>query len=237
MTGSWHEACAGGSHPATARSRALPRRTPGGPLTTPVYTRRVSTRVSEAIASSAGARRPRRADWRRRRPPKRTARSTPRPRSCSSGRRRSSRPTRSTSPRPKRPAWRPSPLDRLRLTEARLESMAARPAPGRGAPRPDRRGPRRLAPPERPRDPAGPGAAGRRRDHLREPTERHERRRRASASSRATPRCCGARRRRSTRTGRSPTRCEPGSPRPVSRPTPCCSSTTSRTRPPSRSCS
>ena len=67
-----------------------------------------------------------------------------------------------------------------------------------------RRGARRLAPPERARHPAGPGPARRGRDHLREPPERHQRRRRALpevGQRRAPPR---ARRPRCAPTWRSP---------------------------------
>ena len=71
------------------------------------------------------------------------------------------------------------PLDRLRLTDARLAGHGQRAAHGRRARRPGRRGARRLEAAQRPPDHAHPGAARRDRDHLREPAQRHERRRRA----------------------------------------------------------
>ena len=98
--------------------------------------------------------------------------SWPRPTCSKSGRPRSWPPTGRTSRRPRPAGMEPGPLDRLRLTDARIGGHGDRPAPGGRAPGPGRRGPRRLAAPERARDPAGPGAARRRGDHLREPPQR-----------------------------------------------------------------
>ena len=65
-----------------------------------------------------------RACWRRRRPPRRTPPSSPPPTCSSSARPRSSPPTPPTSTRPRPAGMEPGPLDRLRLTDARLEGMA-----------------------------------------------------------------------------------------------------------------
>ena len=69
-------------------------------------------------------------------------------------------------------------VDRLRLTDARIESMAGGLRQVAGAPRPGGRGARRLGAAQRPAHPPGAGAARRRRHHLREPAERDLRRRR-----------------------------------------------------------
>ena len=73
------------------------------------------------------------------------------PTCCSSGRPRSRPPTTPTSRRPRPGAWPPGPLDRLRLTDARLAGMANGLRTVAGAARPGRRGARRLDPAQRAR--------------------------------------------------------------------------------------
>ena len=103
-----------------------------------------------------------------------------------------------------------------------------------GAARPDRRGARRLAASQRPAHRAAPRALGRR-DHLREPPERHQRRRRhlPEVGQRRHPAGLGH---RSGRTWPSPRCSATASPRRDCPPTQC-SSTTSATTPRSSSCS
>ena len=99
------------------------------------------------------------------------------------------------------------PLDRLRLTDARLDGHGRRAAHGRRPADPVGEVLDGWTPPERARDPAGAGAARRGRDHLREPAQRHQRRGRAlpevgqrGAPARlVAPRCA--------RTSRSPPCC------------------------------
>ena len=127
-----------------------------------------------ARAAGEGAR-PR---WRRRRPRPRTARCSPPPTCSSSAPPRSSPPTRVDLEAAEAGGMEPGPLDRLRLTDARLAGMAdglrtvaALPDPV-GEVLDGWRRPNGLEIERRPR------AARRRRDHLREPAQRHERRRR-----------------------------------------------------------
>ena len=70
-------------------------------------------------------------------------------------------------------------LDRLTLTEARIEAMAKGLEEIAAPPRPGRHRDRRMGPAERPPHRARAHAARRHRHHLREPPERHRRRRRA----------------------------------------------------------
>ena len=166
--------------------------------------------------SSAGGRRPRRragigVDRRQeRRPPhrRRPARASAPPRSWP--------PTTPTSRRPRPPGMEAGPLDRLRLTDARLAGMAdglrtvaALPDPV-GEVLDGWRRPNGL------QIERGPGAARRGRDHLREPAQRHQRRRRAVpqvGQRRAPARVVGA---RCARTSRSP---------------PCCATALAKARP------
>ena len=89
----------------------------------------------------------------------------------------------------------PGPLDRLRLTDARIAAMAAGLRQVAALPDPVGEVLDGWAAPERARDPAGPGAARRRRDHLREPPQRHLRRRRALPEGRQRGAAAGERHR------------------------------------------
>ena len=142
--------------------------------------------------------------WRRRRPPPRTRRSSPPP-TCSSERADDVLAANAADleaaaaggmePGPARP---PAPHRRPDRRHGR------RPAPGRRPARSGRRGPRRVAPAQRSRDPAGPGAARRGGDHLREPPQRDQRRRRSLPQVRQRRPARGARRRRCAPTWPSP---------------------------------
>ena len=117
----------------------------------------------------------------------------------------------SRGPRRARAAGRPARfLDRLTLTESRIEEMAQRAAPGRRAARPGGRDGGGVAASERDRDRARARAAGRDRLHLRVAPQRHRRRRRRSASSPATRSCCAAAARRSSPTPSSPSSSQGG---------------------------
>ena len=104
---------------------------------------------------------------------------TRRPTCCSSAPTTCWRPTPSTSSGPSGRRHAPTVIDRLRLTPAARRGHGGRAAHGGGAGRPGRRDHRRLGAPERPAHPPGAGAARRGRHHLREPAQRHQRRRRA----------------------------------------------------------
>ena len=119
---------------------------------------------------------------------------------------RSSPPTPPTSTRPRPPGMEAGPLDRLRLTDARLAGMADGLRTGRRAARPGRRGARRVAAAQRPRRSSGvrvplgvvaiiyenrPNVTSDAAGHLPEVGQRR--------------RCCAARRARCARTSRSPT--------------------------------
>ena len=113
------------------------------------------------------------------RPTPRTRRCSPPLTCCSSAPGRSRPPTRPISTAASAAGMAAGPLDRLRLTDARLEGMAGGLRTVAGARRPDRRRARRLDAAQRPADHARARAARCRRDHLREPAERDERRGRA----------------------------------------------------------
>ena len=207
-----------------ARPRALPQNdnsahpsprpaTPGGRLATPVYTRRVSTPVPEALRerirdlgrrAKAASRRLATASTAEKDGALHAAR-----RCCSSGRPRSSRPTTPTSRPPRAAGMDAGPLDRLRLTDARLEAWHG--ACARSPPCPIRsaRCSTAGAAPTASRS-AGSGCrSGSSRSSTRTgPTSRATPP--GSASSPATRRCCGVRRRRCARTGPSPRRCAHG---------------------------
>ena len=132
----------------------------------------------------------------------------------------------------------PGPLDRLRLTDGPHRGHGRRPAPGRRAARPGRRGARRLAPPQRAarssavRVPLGVVAII------------YENR--PNVTSDAAGICLksgnaallrGSATRAALEPGHRRACCATGSPRPGSPPTRCCSSTTFATRPRSSSCS
>ena len=112
-----------------------------------------------------------------------------------------------------RRAWRP-----VRSTACASPTPASRAWPTasrrRRAARPGRRGARRLAPAQRAEDRARPGAARRGRDHLREPAQRHQRRRRhlPEVGQRRPPARLGERAALQPRHRRR--RCATGSPRP-----------------------